>query len=206
MKPYYSFAEVHFDALKEVGNIGAGHAATALSELLKRPVDMKVPSVRLIPFDEVTDFIGGPEQLVLAVFLRIEGDIPGNMFFLFKLDSAKKMISAWFPAIVSSDDTADFSDMERSALNEIGNILAGSYLSSLSDLTKLSLSPSVPSLTIDMAGAIISYGLLQMGEIGDLALVIDTHFFEGNQEIEGHFFLIPDPGSFETLFHSLGVR
>jgi len=104
---------------------------------------------------------------------------------------------------VANDDS--FNDMEISALNEIGNILSGSYLSALADLTKLSMSPTVPSLAIDMAGAILSYGLLQYGEMGDDALLIDTTFLEGNHEVEGQFFLIPDPESFAIIFESLGV-
>lgn len=99
----------------------------------------------------------------------------------------------------------DFTDMEQSALSEIGNILAGSYLSSLADFTKLSMYPTVPGLAIDMAGAILSYGLLQFGEMGDAALLIDTSFFEGEDQVEGQFFLIPDPPSFAKIFESLGV-
>jgi chemotaxis protein CheC len=95
--------------------------------------------------------------------------------------------------------------MELSALNEIGNILAGSYLTSLADFTNLYMVPTVPSLAIDMAGAILSYGLLQYGEMGDHALFIDTKFLDGVDEIEGHFFLIPDPESFPKIFSALGV-
>ena len=89
-------------------------------------------------------------------------------------------------------------------LSEIGNILAGSYLSSLADFTGLRMSPTVPSLAVDMAGAILSYGLLQFGTMGDDALLIDTTFLEGNDEAEGHFFLIPDPESFDRLFQCVG--
>lgn len=95
--------------------------------------------------------------------------------------------------------------MEWSALSEIGNILAGSYLSSLADFTSLSMIPTVPALAMDMAGAILGYGLLQFGEMGDSALVIDTTFIEGNHEVEGQFFLIPDPDSFRKIFIALGV-
>ncbi|MNV90376.1 CheY-P phosphatase CheC [compost metagenome] len=99
----------------------------------------------------------------------------------------------------------ELGEMELSALSEIGNILAGSYLSSLADFTSLSMYPTVPALAMDMAGAILSYGLLQFGQMGDDALLIDTTFFEGKNEIEGQFFLIPDPESFPKIFKSLGV-
>ena len=99
----------------------------------------------------------------------------------------------------------EYSELELSALNEIGNILAGSYLSSLADFTNLNMQPTVPALAIDMAGAILSYGLLQFGQMGDQALLIDTKFLEGENEVQGHFFLIPDPESFGKIFSALGV-
>jgi chemotaxis protein CheC len=197
------FADFHMDVLKEVGNIGAGHAATALSRLLDKPVDMLVPTVRMVPFEEISDSVGGSEQVVIAIFLRVEGETPGNIFFILSQESAKKMLRNLVGIEVENEDS--YSEMELSALNEIGNILAGSYLTSLADFTNLSMVPTVPSLAIDMAGAILSYGLLQYGEMGDHALFIDTKFLDGVDEIEGHFFLIPDPESFQKIFSALGV-
>ena len=194
--------EFKLDVLKEVGNIGAGHAATALSRILNQPVDMSVPTVRLLPFEEIADRVGGSEQVVIAVFLRVEGDAPGNMFFIIREDSAKRLLRN---LLSIETEEGVYSDMELSALNEIGNILAGSYLSSLADFTKLSMVPTVPSLAIDMAGAILSYGLLQFGQMGDAALLIETKFLEDREAVEGQFFLIPDPESFEKIFRALGV-
>lgn len=203
MSDYKPFADIQMDVLKEVGNIGAGHAATALSKLLNRPVDMLVPKVRMVPFEEIAESVGGFEQVVVAIFLRVEGETPGNMFFILTQDSAKRLLSSLVGIEVERDDF--YTEMELSALNEIGNILAGSYLSSLADFTHLYMSPTVPSLAIDMAGAILSFGLLQFGQMGDHALLIDTAFLEGNDEVEGHFFLIPDPESFDKIFAALGV-
>ncbi|WP_438446945.1 chemotaxis protein CheC [Gorillibacterium sp. sgz5001074] len=191
------------DVLKEVGNIGAGHAATALSKLLDKPVDMLVPKVRMVPFEEIAESVGGIEQVVVAIFLRVDGETPGNMFFILTQESAKRLLSNIVGIEVESDDS--YTEMELSALNEIGNILAGSYLTSLADFTNLNMQPTVPSLAIDMAGAILTYGLLQYGEMGDHALLIDTAFLEGKNEVEGHFFLIPDPQSFDKIFAALGV-
>ncbi|WP_375143122.1 chemotaxis protein CheC [Paenibacillus sp. D2_2] len=191
------------DVLKEVGNIGAGNAATALSRLLNKPIDMAVPKVQMLPFEAISDQVGGAEQVVLAVFLRVEGDAPGNLFFILSPEAAKKLLHRLAGFEVS--DGEDFSEMEWSALSEIGNILAGSYLSSLADFTMLQMTPTVPALALDMAGAILSYGLLQFGEMGDSALLIDTTFIEGQHEVEGQFFLIPDPESFAKIFTALGV-
>jgi chemotaxis protein CheC len=197
------FADFHMDVLKEVGNIGAGHAATALSKLLDKPVDMLVPTVRMVPFEDISNSVGGPERVVIAIFLRVEGETPGNIFFILSQESAKKMLRNLVGIEVENEGS--YSEMEISALNEIGNILAGSYLTSLADFTNLKMTPTVPSLAIDMAGAILSYGLLQFGEMGDQALFIDTKFLDGMDEIEGHFFLIPDPESFQKIFLALGV-
>jgi chemotaxis protein CheC len=204
VEPFQPFADFQLDVLKEVGNIGAGHAATALSKLLDKPVDMLVPKVRMVPFEEIADSVGGSEQVVIAIFLRVEGETPGNLFFILTLESSKKLLKNLVGLTIVDDE--HYSEMELSALSEIGNILAGSYLSSLADFTGLYMSPTVPSLAIDMAGAILSYGLLQFGQMGDHALLIDTKFLDGGDAVEGHFFLIPDPESFEKIFIALGVQ
>lgn len=203
MSLFSNDVEFKMDVLREVGNIGAGNAATALSRLLDKPVNMAVPMVSLVTFDEIADRVGGSEAVVIAIFLRVAGDAPGNMFFIINQDSARRLLQGLLSFDVSED--LAYSEMELSALCEIGNILAGSYLSSLGDLTGLKMSPSVPSIAVDMAGAILSYGLLQFGIMGDDALLIDTTFLEGGQDAQGHFFLIPDPESFDKLFRALGV-
>ncbi|MFC6331145.1 chemotaxis protein CheC [Paenibacillus septentrionalis] len=204
MANFNRFKAFEIDVLKEVGNIGAGNAATALSTLLNKPIDMSVPSVRLLPFEEVAERVGGSEQIVIAVFLRVEGDAPGNMFFIMQEHYALQLMKQLLPNEHLDDGT--YSELEMSTLCEIGNILAGSYLSSLADFTKLQLQPSVPVVAQDMAGAILSFGLMQYGEMGDSALLIETSFLEDYQNaLEGHFFLIPDPNSFETIFRALGV-
>ena len=203
MTAFDSFKAFELDVLKEVGNIGAGNAATALSKLLDKPVDMAVPKVSLLPFEEVADRVGGAEQIVFAVFLRVEGDAPGNMFFIIEEPAARRMLNQLMS--MNHQENEGYSEMELSALCEIGNILAGSYLSSLADFTKLPMAPSVPSIALDMAGAILSYGLMQYGEMGDSAMLIETTFIEDRQSLEGHFFLIPDPDSFTKIFKALGV-
>lgn len=197
------FAALQLDALREVGNIGAGHAATALSQLLNKPIDMKVPSVAMVPFEEIADKVGGPEQVIIAIYLRVEGSVPGNMFFILDQASARRILGQLVGLEWSGSD--EWSEMEWSALHEIGNILAGSYLSSLADLTGLHMSPSVPGLALDMAGAILSYGILQFGVMGEQALLIETTFLEDRAETGGFCFFIPDPDSFDKLFQALGV-
>jgi chemotaxis protein CheC len=200
--------DLHKDILKEIGNIGAGHAATALSGLVNKSIDMSVPSVKLAPFHEVTDLLGGEETIVAATFLRVTGDAPGNMFFILTLAEAITYLKKLTGDESINEESFYEGEMTRSALQETGNILAGSYLSSFSDFTGLKLSPSVPFLTIDMAAAVLSYGLVEMSQVSDYAIIIETQFKESDQlqsGIDGHFLLLPDPDSFEKIFYSLGV-
>ncbi len=205
-----SISDIHLDILKEVGNIGAGHAATALSTLLNKKIDMKVPRVRVVSFDEVMDLAGGAGNVVASVFLRIEGDAPGSMFFILPLPQAEKYIGQLIKKQSFSFSEEQDNELALSALQELGNILSGSYLSSLSDFTKLSLYPSVPALSIDMVGAVISFGLLELSQVSDYAIVIDTALDEEDAQmpdsVNGHFFLLPDPDSFHIIFSALGVR
>jgi chemotaxis protein CheC len=200
---FNNLEEFKIDVLREIGNIGAGNAATALSRLLNKPIDMAVPKVQMLPFEAISEQVGGAEQVVLAIFLRVDGEAPGNLFFILSPEAAKRLLDRL--AGLEVEEGESFSEMEWSALSEIGNILAGSYLSSLADFTSLQMIPTVPGVAMDMAGAILSYGLLQFGEMGDSALFIDTTFNEGQHEVEGQFFLIPDPDSFARIFTALGV-
>ncbi|WP_134700396.1 chemotaxis protein CheC [Ammoniphilus sp. YIM 78166] len=201
-KGFGNFGEFQFDVLKEIGNIGAGHATTALSKLIAKDVDMLVPHVQIVGFDEIADSVGGPEKVVVAVFLRILGDIPGNMFFIMDQSSAYSLVKETLGTEPAGEE---LTELEKSALCEVGNILIGSYLSSLADFTQLNLQPSVPALAVDMAGAVLSYGLIELGQSSDYALAIDTVFFEGSEAVQGHFFLLPDPAYLGKIFSSLGV-
>ncbi|PKG24917.1 chemotaxis protein CheC [Niallia nealsonii] len=200
---------LHLDVLKEIGNIGAGHAATSLSKMLNKKIDMQVPDVQIVSFGEIMELAGGSENIVAGVFLRIEGDVSGSMFFMLPIEQATNFVKDMI-----GDESIDlrhppFDELPLSALQELGNILSGSYLSSLSDFTNLSLYPSVPALAIDMAGAIVSYGLIELSQVSDYAIVINTSINEENtgvsESVNGHFFLLPDPDSFHTIFKALGV-
>lgn len=202
-----NISPLHLDILKEIGNIGAGNAATALSHLLDKKIDMKVPDVSVVTFDEMMELAGGAENIVASVFLRLEGDAPGSMFFVLSLKQATKFIHQMTGDDSFSFEKPPYSEFGLSALQELGNILSGSYLSSLSDFTNLSLYPSVPSLSVDMAGAIIGYGLIELSQVSDHAIVINTSLNEDGTDgsVEGHFLLLPDPDSFKVIYQALGV-
>ncbi|KOO46697.1 chemotaxis protein CheC [Priestia koreensis] len=207
---YGSLEPHHIDLLKEICNIGAGHAATALSTLLSRRIDMQVPHVKVVTFEEGMNLMGGSEQVVSSSFLRFEGDVSGGMFFLLSIEDATTFVQELLQDQKITFQQFPYNEMALSALKEMGNILAGSYLSSFSDFTKLRLSQSVPSISIDMVGAILSNGLLQASYEGDMAIMIDTVLTDGDKnnvhELNGHFLLIPDPESIPKIFSSLGVQ
>jgi chemotaxis protein CheC len=190
------------DVLKEIGNIGAGNAATALAKMIDRKIDMNVPKVEILEFKEVAELLGGPEIPVCGIYFRVDGDISGSIMFLLTLKSSMTLTNMIMP---TDEDQEIPDEIRQSALQEIGNILSGSYISSLSALTGLNIKISVPSLAIDMAGAILSVPIIQFGQVGDHVLLIETEFNEGNNDVKGFFFLIPDEDSFEILLKSLGV-
>lgn len=203
---YNNITTGHLDVLKEIGNIGAGHAATSLSSLLDKKIDMKVPAVDMVSFDEMTELAGGAETIVVGIFLRIQGEVTGNMFFLLPLEQATRYVQIMLKAPSYTFHKPPYEDIALSAIQELGNIVAGAYLSSLSDFTGLSIHPSVPAVSVDMAGAMVGYGLLEISRVGDHALVIDTALNEeGTKGIKGNFYLILDPESFSIVFNSLGV-
>lgn len=199
----------HLDVLKEAGNIGAGNAATSLSQLLNKKIDMKVPSVRIAGFQELQALAGGEETIVAATFLRITGEAPGSMFLILQKEEAEEL-SYYLTGKKVDIAKRTFDELAGSALQELGNILAGSYLSALSDFTSINMQPSVPSLAVDMAGAVMGSGLIEISQSGDYAIVIDTIMEETegstSSAVTGQIFLFPDPEAFIKIFEALGVE
>ena len=194
--------ENYYDVLRELGNIGAGNAMTALSQMLGCKVDMRVPQVRLLEFAEVGAMMGGEEQIMVGVFLAVEGDITGSMMFLVEQKSAKHLINKVMMGMAPEGE--EFTEMELSAMQEIGNIITGAYLNSLSMMTNLKIYPSPPELTVDMAGAILSVPAIEFGIYGDNILLIQSQFFD-EVEIDGYFIMIPDIDSYGKILSSLGM-
>ena len=198
----------HLDVFKEIGNIGAGNAATALAGLLGKQINMSVPDVQIVPFKDIVNILDGPESLVVGVLINMSGDLNGYILMLVGIEDAYEMIS-----IVLNKDknipkdftVTDLTEMDKSALSEMANILVGAYLSAICSLSNLSVVPSVPQLAIDMVGAIISIVAIEYSKIGDSVLFLKTNFSDVNKNMAGHFFLIPDYASYNTLIESLGM-
>lgn len=199
--------DMQFDVLKEIGNIGAGNATTALSTMLNIKVDMSVPNVALLPFSEIGSVVGSEEQAVVGILLGLEGDINGMMMFIFDTKSAHHLVNSLMMRDIHTNEDGDLkslTEMDMSALNEIGNIVAGSYLSALSGLTGLKTVSSVPSLTVDMVGALLSVPATEFGKYGDKLLMIQSQFGELDF-VTGYFLLIPELESYDKILSSLGM-
>lgn len=196
-----SMSQEYFDILREIGNIGAGNATTALAQMLQCKVDMSVPNVALLEFKDVGEAMGGEEQIMAGIYLGVEGDITGSIMFLLEKQAARFLVSKLMGMELEGED---FSEMEFSALKEVGNIITGAYLNSLSALTNLVIFPSIPDVTVDMAGAIMSVPAIQFGEMGDKMLLIQNKFFD-DVSIDGYFILIPDMPSYGKILSALGM-
>jgi chemotaxis protein CheC len=190
-------------ALKEVGNIGAGNAAIALSQMVDKKVDLSVPKASLIPLIAVPDLVGGPETAVAGVYLNIAGECSGSILLLLQRDSALSLASLMVPQ--DMDPGTELSIIKKSALQETGSILSGAYLNALGQLTGLFFKQSVPGFAIDMAGAIMDYVLVDLGATEEHVLVVETDFTVSGVKILGHLILFPDRGMLATILERLGV-
>lgn len=204
-------SSMQYDVLRELGNIGAGNATTALSQLINAKIDIGVPQVRLLGFDELPGVVGSEEKVMVGILLMLSGDIQGMMMFLMDPEVSKALVKILMGGYASADESSEeFNDMEKSAVMEIGNIIAGAYLRSLGELTNLTIDVSVPMLQIDMAGAIFSVPAIEFGKIGDKVLLIETAFDdvktkEEELNIKGYYILVPELDSYEKILSSLGV-
>ena len=195
-----SLTTQYFDVLKEIGNIGAGNATTALATMLQCKVDMKVPQVRMMEFKDVGALLGGEEQELAGAYLSVEGDITGSILFLVQKEVALHLVSK----LMGGMGGDEFGEMERSAFKEISNIVTGSYLNALSTMTNMCIYPSIPDLAIDMAGAILSVPAIEFGIMGDKILLIQSQISD-EIEMDGFFVMIPDMESYVKILKALGI-
>ena len=201
---------MHFDVLREIGNIGQGNGASALSQMLGKTIDISVPTVKLLEFNETVEYLGGPENIVLGMLVTLCGDIKGMMLYVLQKSFANSMISAVFGKELT--DLTALDEMDVSFITEVGNILAGSYVNAISSLTGLTIDISVPTISVDMAGAILAVPAVEFAQIGNRVLFIDDSFIFGdntaaeNREIKSNMILVPEISSLETLFSRLGIE
>ncbi len=202
--PFRELNNVQLDALKEISNIGMGHAATALSQMIGQTVSLRVPHVTITEISQVPDYLGGAEKLMVGITLQILGDARGSIMLLFPQESAHRLLCS---LLGQQGKSLIMNEINVSALKEVGNILASAYLSALGNLLNKTLIPSVPLLAYDMAGAVVDYVLIELSQSSDLALLVETDFTgEAGQDfaIKGHFFLLPDPATLDIFLNAVG--
>ncbi len=188
------------NALTELGNIGAGNAATSLSVILDTRLVMSVPSVGIYDFNALENILGSPEKIAAGVLSTVNGDIDAMFLFIIELEEAGKLVKA----VLRRDE--DFrTDMGISVLKEVGNILMGSYLSSLETLTGMKMRCTQPELCIDMAAAILSVPCIEFGKVSDKALLINSNLKVGDNEIKGYVMMASELCSFDKLLNRLGI-
>jgi chemotaxis protein CheC len=199
-----NLTEVYLDALREVGNIGAGNAMTALATMIDCRVDMSVPRVGIVSLNQFTQMAGGSETLAVGVYMPVTGDAPGHVAFLLPERSACRLVDQLMGRQVG--ETASLDEVERSALMEVGNILASSYLVAICELTGLNLYASPPALAIDMTAAILSSIASAFAPDDDQTLTIVTQIQEDFGTVEGFFIFVPEPGSLSVMLHALQME
>lgn len=198
--------QAEVDALKEMANIGAGHAATALSQLTNRRVMIDVPNVGIHPVEEAAAAVGDESQVVAAILIQVLGDLTGRSLMIFDKNCALQLVDVLLGR--GQDRTYILGDIERSTLEETANILTGAYLNGLSSLLGLMLIPSVPRLAVDVCGAVLSTSYLNLDKENGIVIVLDTRFrFDpGDTGMSGHFVLLPDAASLNVILKAARVR
>lgn len=193
-------SDMQLDALKEIGNIGAGNAATVLSQMVNKKIDMTVPQVSVLPFEKMIEKIGSEEEIVKAILLKVFGDAPGDILYVMKTSSASSTVD-----ILLKDFKDVSEEVYNSAYQEIGNILGNSYINAITKVTGLNMMTSVPMVCEDMLAAIITSSFMDAEQYDDNVLSIDTRFSEDEKETGGFFIYIPKPGSLEKILNNLGL-
>lgn len=201
---FHELNSVQLDTFKEISNIGMGHAATALSQMIGQRVQLNVPNVTITEISKVPDHLGGAEKMMVGITLQILGDARGSIMLLFPQESARRLVGS---LLGQPFETLVMNDIISSTLKEVGNILASAFLSALGNMMKKTLIPSVPMLAYDMAGAVVDYVLIDLSKAGDLAMMVETDFTgDPRQEfdVKGHFFLLPDPTTLDIFLSAVG--
>ncbi len=195
--------ELQLDALREVENIGAGHAATALSQMTDRRIMISVPRITIARLEEVAGLLGDPQQVVAAILLHMLGDLTGRTLLVFPESAAKRLCDLLLKR--PSGKTVELGVLEQSSLKEAGNILCGAYMNALSSFMGMMLLPSVPTLVIDLAAAVLTSTYLDFGGDRDYVFCLETEFqFDAADEaLRGHFLLVPDFASLRAILQAV---
>jgi chemotaxis protein CheC len=203
MNDIKALKDVQLDALREVANIGAGHAATALSQMTGSTIMISVPTINISSLEDVPTHISEPEEPIAAVLMHMMGDLTGRTLLVFPRPTAMRLAELMLRRPAGS--STEMGALEKSAIREAGNILSGAYMNALSDFMGLMLLPSPPSLEIDMSSAILTTAYLQFGTDRDHVFYVESQFFlqEQNEHLRGFFLLLPDLASLQAILRAV---
>ena len=203
LNTYDDLNDIHMDVLREIGNIGSGNAASALSSMLTSPVNISVPVVKIMDYEEVVDALGGPEEMIVGLLLKLDGDVKGMIMFLLHQNFANMLLMSLLGEDISLDK---IDEIGYSAIQEMSNIMAASYINAISAMTGLSINLSVPAMCVDMLGAILSVPAIHYANISDKIIFISDEFSSDNIHAPNHILLIPDVDSLEKIMTNLGIE
>ena len=203
---YNQLNDMHIDALREIGNIGSGNAASSLAMMLSVQVDISVPVVRILDYEQVMVELGGPEQMIVGLLLCLDGEVNGMIMFLLHQEFANKLIGSLLGEAPDVGAQGEIDEMSYSALQEVANIMAASYVNAIGSLTNLNINISVPSMCVDMLGAILSVPAIHYANISDKMIFIEDKFSGQGLETPNHILLIPDVESLGKIMDRLGIE
>lgn len=204
MGAYEKLNEMQIDVMREIGNIGAGNACTALSVLLGTPIDMSVPNVHLLGFDSTSEYLGGDEHTVLGIRIDVSDDLVGMMFHIVKKRFAERIINTFYEKKLDNLESMD--EMDTSVLSEMANITSGAYANSIATLTNMVVNIGAPVQNCSTVGEILKMPLESFSKPGDKILVIDEQFTIDDEQITSNMILILESDSLIKLFDKLGVQ
>ena len=208
LKNYEELSEMHIDVLREIGNIGAGNAATALATILDEKVEISLPVVKITDFDTAVRALGGAESMTVGVLVSFFGEANGMIMFLLKMEDAKKVMSILLRDYEEEDeeDAEEISEMKLSAIREIGNILGSSYINSIATLTGLQINLTVPYIAIDMAGALMSVPIIEFGAVGDKIMFIEEVFSGSENNLRSNVIMFAQIDTLKLIMERLGLE
>ena len=203
IKNYDDLSPIAIDCLQEMGNSGSGNAASSLSAMLGKTVTMHVPKISVLDYQSVIDVMGGPEKIITAILVLFKGDIKGMMMFLLENAFDEIVVNTFMGK--QNIDVTKMDEADSSAVKEMGNIMAGAYLSALAAMAEFTVEMDPPSMTVDMMGAVMNAPMVSLHEVGDKVLFIDEGFKIDNVEINADIILVPEMESLDILMKKLGV-
>ncbi len=194
-------SEFERDILREIGNMGASYSANSLSEIMNKKVEIKVPDFDILPLEEFPNIVGGGEEIVAGILVKFQGDISGYLMMFYQLNYALNLADILLGKELGT--TKELDEMDISAIQEVGNIMASSFANAIADFLKLKITPAPPAFTLDMAGALLNYLVAELGQTADEAIFFYTDFIIPPNEILGHLFLTPDEESLKKIFERI---